>query len=55
MQKYLTYRCCRNEEAKRSKHGNILNDNPVNDQPVIYFGPGLSRPGAYLIIRMNQY
>ena len=42
MQKYLTYRCCRNEEAKRSKHGNILNDNPVNDQPVIYLGPGLS-------------
>ena len=42
MQKYLTYRCSRNEEAKRSKHGNILNDNPVNDQPVIYFGPGLS-------------
>ena len=42
MQKYLTYRCCRNEEAKRSKHGNILNDNPVNDQPVMYLGPGLS-------------
>ena len=42
MQKYLTYKCSRNEEAKRSKHGNILNDNLVNDQPVIYFGPGLS-------------
>ena len=42
MQKFLTYRCCRNEQAKGSKHGNILNDSPVNDQPVIYFGPGLS-------------
>ena len=35
MQKYLTYRCCRNEQAKRSK-------NPVKDQLVIYFGPRLS-------------
>ena len=43
MQKYLTYRCCRNEQAKRSK-------NPVKDQLVIYFGPHLSNHASESIL-----